>query len=296
MGSWGRWLAVASAAAPCVLAACGSRTAELPVHAAEPAAPDPRAPYVLADDAILPVDRIDERTFVVLGPIGSDTGPVGEDFDRDAVTVHPSARVVPGRFRLTGPDGECEGTNGRAVELESHASAYVEGEDGDQVTHYRTSAVEVDADCDATFAVSSASPGRFAFSLGEVERELEYGRLGPMPPLEEGSVRPTERAPIGIAGRFEGGWEFEDHVTCDQEHTMELRAGARRVRIPYGGYAFGLLHVGERTYFASHGLYEWTLHPVGEGAARVLPRLPSRTSVDVDHLEMDSYTCEEGEA
>ncbi len=228
---------------------------------------------------------------MILEELGVDEHPVDDDDDPEAIQVDPSAQAVPDRFRLTGDEGECEGTNGRAVELVSHSRPY-EGQDWDRMAStHRFLAVEVEADCEAVFAATAALSDRFEWAGREVERDLELGQWGP--PAEGAVELRVVRPPLGTRGRFADGTRFEDHATCDQTHTMELRAGARVHSFDWHGYGFGLLHVGARTFFADRELFRWTLRALDGGPAPELPGLPSSTAVDVDPVEMDGYACEE---
>lgn len=270
-----------------LIAGCG---AGAPVPPATSAPPAPEAPPILL------VDRIGDRVFVVIEELSSEDTPVLEETAEAAGDggdgVEPSTRSVPTRFRLTGPEGECVGENGRAVELETST---VEWHDEQRDAYfrgtYRTLAAEIDPpSCDARFALPSSRTERFAWEEPRIDRESARGLLGPRG--ADGWTRPVVREPIGIAGTLPSGATFEDHTSCEELHTLELRFGPVLHRLEWSGYGFGLLHLGARTYLADRTLMGWRLQPLEGPQVHAVLELPSRRDIDVDHVEMEWPLCE----
>ena len=247
------------------------------------------SPLVAGPDDVFIVDRFDGRSFVVLGLFDEvEREHRGErDWNWDERLVEPSVRVVPGAFRLAGPDGSCDATNGRAVVITTHSVPY-DSSDAQPAATYRFSAVEVDATCVGLFAVISEHEGRFEWREPEIDAEFQAGRLG-----DDGQV---SRHPVGVRGRFPGGFRFVDHPTCEGRASMEILHRGRRTRFDWSSrYAqrFGLLRVGRRDFFADLGMMQWDLEPLPASApsAPRLPPLPSLTSLDTEHIEMEIWVC-----
>jgi hypothetical protein len=105
-------------------------------------------------------------------------------------------------------------------------------------------------------------------------------------------------APLGARGTFGRGHRFEDHPVCDGTgvSTMEVRHAGGRTRFEWRGQLadrFGLLRIGAKTYFMALGYFGWNAYPIpaSDDPGPSMERLPRRTSLDVDHVEMETWVC-----
>ena len=249
-------------------------------------------------DALWVVDSIDDRQFVILDRVDAHElrHPAGEELDVTQIDVDPIEREVPTEFRLTGVDGPCEGGEGTPVVITSRSHPTADEEDPRfiRMWWYRYAAVEVQADCAGRFATPASFTGELEWREPDVVQDFIPGQLGP----SEGDEPNVVRDPVGLRGRFSGGYRFAEEASCDYRSVLTIVRRGRRSEIEWGGRfssVYGLLRHGDHVYFAERSVNGWVLHAVSEDEDGEPPPTfaahPSLTSLDVDQIESEIWYC-----